>query len=285
MPCALRGVHHRLDHPDDGWVGGLIKMSNVVVSTIDGDGVLDQIVCPDAEEFDFAGEMGRGKRGAGHLDHDSHLDVGIELRAFPPQLATAFVQNGIGAAQFFQARNHRVHHTNVPDRRRSENGAQLRFENLRMLQTIADRPATEERILLVLQLEALRRFVAADIEGADDDRMGLGPLGDEAVIFELFLFIGRLGPIQIEKFGSIKPDSLRAAARDVIEFSGQLDVCGENDVAAIAGRRGGIADKLKAFGDLDFPQLDFSVFLKCFRGGVENEETRVAIEQHVIAAG
>jgi hypothetical protein len=79
--------------------------------------------------------------------------------------------------------------------------------------------------------------------------MGLGPLGDQAVIFELFLFIGRLGPIQIEKFGSIKPDSLRAAARDVIESPGSL-MFGENDVAAVAGRRDGIPDKLKAFGDL-----------------------------------
>ena len=169
----------------------------------------------------FAGEMGRGKRRAGHLDHDSHLDVGIELRAFPPQLATAFVQNGIGAAQFFQARNHRGHHTNVPDRRRSENGAQLRFENLRTLQTIADRPATQERVLLVLQLEALRRFVAADIEGADDDRMGRDRSGDQAVIFRTVPLHREAWPDSNREIRFDKARLLRAAARDVIEFSGQ----------------------------------------------------------------
>ena len=57
-------------------------MGDTVVQAIDGYGVLNEIVCADAEEADFAGKVVGHKNGAGSLDHDSNFDPRVERNSF-----------------------------------------------------------------------------------------------------------------------------------------------------------------------------------------------------------
>ena len=112
-------------------MGRFVEMRDMIVSAIDGDGILDEIVGSDAEELHFTREMICGKRGAGHFDHDAHLDVRIEGCPFLLQFAAAFIENGVGAAQFSDAGDHRIHDAHVANRRRPQDGPQLRLEDIR----------------------------------------------------------------------------------------------------------------------------------------------------------
>ena len=73
-------------------MGGFVEMRDMIVSAIDGDGILDKVVCSDAEELHLTREMICRKRGAGHFDHDAHFDVRLEGRSFLFQFAAAFFE-------------------------------------------------------------------------------------------------------------------------------------------------------------------------------------------------
>ena len=149
--------------------------------------------------------------GTRHFDHDADLDVGIELGAFLAQFPAAFIENGVGASQFFNAGDHWIHDAHISNSRRAEDGSQLRLEDLRVLQAEANCSATKKRILLMLQFQAFRGFVSSDVQSSDDDRIGSGSLGDEAIVLVLLGFIGRLAAVQVEKLRPIKSDTFGAA--------------------------------------------------------------------------
>ena len=83
--------------------------------------------------------------------------------------------------------------------------------------------------------------------------------GDEAVVFELVFFIRGFVTVEVEEFGPVESDTFRAAAGDVVELVGQFDICRENDVAAVDGRRRRVANEPQAFLDLFLSEFDFAV--------------------------
>ena len=133
---------------------------------------MDEVIGADAEKPGFAGEVVGGQDGARDLDHDPHLDEGMERHTARGQLGLALLQDHVRLAEFVNARDHRIHDLHISECRRTEDRAELRFENFRVLQAEPDRPAAEERVLFLREVKAPGGFVAADVQGPDDDAVG-----------------------------------------------------------------------------------------------------------------
>ena len=131
----------------------------------------------------------------------------------------------------------------------------------------------------------MHEFVAADVEGADDDAVGAAAFSHEFVGFVLLVFGGRDGLVEEKKFGTEETDAFGARGGDGVEFGRQFDIGGEDDVASVARVRRGFADGLELVGDFDFVAFDLAVFEACLFGGVADELAAVAVEQNIIAGG
>src|SRR6266851_6030127 len=190
-----------------------------------------QIVRADAEEINLARErVGRNRR-ARNFDHraDFHLAT-FFLTNFVP----AFVQDRFGVAQFLQTGNHREHDLHVADRTRAQDGAQLSFEDVDVLQTKTNGAPTEEWIQLVADIDgADSEFVATEIERANDQRVWLHLLGHFSIRLVLFLFARERIAIHKQKLGSIKANAFGAVFRNCIDVARQLDAVAENGAEGI----------------------------------------------------
>ena len=84
-------VDDRLEEPQHGGVQRLIEVRDVVVVAIGGESILNEIVGPEAEEGAVPGQVIRGQRGAGRLDHDAEGDRRFAADLAPPSEAGGHV--------------------------------------------------------------------------------------------------------------------------------------------------------------------------------------------------
>jgi len=134
------------------------------MTTVDRQRVLGQVVGADAKEIHLFGQHRRQQGGGRHFDHDPQLQVGN--RDFQTQ---AF-GHVAGLTPLFDAADHREHDPQRTVVRRTQQGAQLRFHDLRTLQGQANPAHAEERVFFLGDRPIRQRFVAADIEGAHHQR-------------------------------------------------------------------------------------------------------------------
>ena len=104
---------------------------------------------PMEKKSHLAREKVRGDGGARNLDHGADFHLLVEGNAFRAQLLAAFLEHGIGAAQFIHAGDHRIHHADVPNDAGAQDRAELHLENLRLLEAEADGAPAEEGIQLL----------------------------------------------------------------------------------------------------------------------------------------
>ena len=86
MPALRPAAMVVATQPQHRGVQRIVEIAHLVVDAVDGDGVLDEVVGPDGEEVEPAGEDVGADRGGRHLDHraDRHrrivaLVAGVEL--------------------------------------------------------------------------------------------------------------------------------------------------------------------------------------------------------------
>lgn len=155
------------------------------------EGVLRQIVGADGKEIGFLRERLRNQRSRWHFDHHAYLDAAHLLACF-------LLQNALGRAQFVESRDHREHHMQIADGRRPQDRAQLRPKEVGQFETHAHAAQAEKRVVFLRQRHIRKRFVAADIERANDERtLAAERFGDGAVLGRLFFF-GRRGVAIVE---------------------------------------------------------------------------------------
>src|SRR3982751_1883156 len=119
-------------------MGRFIKVRDFLVHSVDRKDVLNQIVCSDAEEIDLASEDISAEGRAWDFDHRPNLDLFVQRNARAAQFFIALSEHGLGTAQFLQTRDHGKHHFYVPNSAGTENGAQLRFKEVYVLETKAN---------------------------------------------------------------------------------------------------------------------------------------------------
>ena len=78
-----------------------VKPCHTLICAIDGQGVLHQVVGPDGEEIDLAGEGLGHDRGRGHLDHHSHFEIPIEGQTFLGEVVHDVADVVLGLAELF----------------------------------------------------------------------------------------------------------------------------------------------------------------------------------------
>ena len=279
----MRGLDGHADEADDGGVRGLVEVGDVLVEAIDGDGILDEVVGADAEEIDLAGEDVGGDGGAGDLDHGADFHLRVEGDALGAQLGAAFLEDHIGAAQLLDAGDHGIHEFDVAGGAGAEDGAELGLEDIDALEAETDGAPAEEGVELLGHVEGAHELVAAQVEGADDDAVRHGALGDGAIGLVLLLLTGEVGFVEVEEFRAIQADALGAVLLDGVHVAGEFDVRAEDDVAAVERGGGGLAEVGELLLDGGLADLQFAVFPQGLVAGVDDDDAVVAVEQHMVA--
>ena len=133
-----------------GGMGWLVEVGDALVAAIHRHGVLHEIIGADAEEFGFLGQLVRDERGGRQFDHGADFDVVAVGDTAVGEFLFAFLEVRVGAAEFVDLSDHRIHQPDLPVVCGAQDGAELRFEKVRLGQTEADSPAAEKRIVLAV---------------------------------------------------------------------------------------------------------------------------------------
>ena len=165
-----------------------VEMGDAFIHPINRNRVLNQIIRPDAEKIDFPREHVRGNRRARNFDHGAGFHFFSDVDFGSAQFFLALIQDRHRLAQFFQPGNHWEHNFDVANSAGAENGAQLRFEDIDVLETKTDGAPAKKRIQLVANIDRPGcQLITAEVECANDQRMRQDLLCHFAICFVLLL--------------------------------------------------------------------------------------------------
>ncbi len=145
---------------------------------------------------------------AGRLDHHPQLDP-----LGDPHLALGFLEHGADGAQLVEAGDHRDHDLALAQRLDPQDGAQLGLQQVRPPQRHAHAAQAQGRVLLGRDRQVGRGLVAADVQGADDQRTAVQGRGDGLVLAGLFVLVGRGLALQEQELGAQQARAFRAVRR------------------------------------------------------------------------
>ena len=123
----------------------------------------------------------------------------------------------------------------------AQNRTELNLEQPRHLQRDANRPPSEERIILARDPQVGRILVGADIERANRDRALAERLEHLAVKRQLLSLVGKILVGQEREFRPQQADAFGAVAHRQVDIGGQRDIREHLDAMAVAGRGGRVA--------------------------------------------
>ena len=238
----------------------LVKVGDLFVQPVDGQRVLDEVVGADAEKLHALGQAVGDHRRGRRLDHHPDLDGVGKGRAFGAELGAAFVEQHVGGLEFLHAGDHRVHDFQVAKDAGPQDGAELRAEQVLLLEAEPDGAPAEERIHLLGDVDVREQLVAAEIERADDHRGRRERLGHPPVGGELFLLVRQVAAVDEQELGAKQADAGRAALQDTLDIGRPLDVGGEDDPVAVLRFRRVVVDDLEALFDRGLSIDQLAVF-------------------------
>ena len=125
-------------------------------------------------------------------------------------------------------------------------------------------------------------LIAAEIESADDERIGFDRFSGLAICLILFFFVGGRFAINEKIFRAEKPDALCATGLHAFCIGGLLDVRGDEDAMIVEGDGGLLEGVAKFFLERNLFTHQHTVFKQRLIGGVDDEDAVEAIEQRVI---
>ena len=119
----------------------------MLVLTIGGKRVLNQVIRSDGQEFGLVGEQICDDRRAGCFDHGAQGNVAVVLEPFFGQLVAYLGADLAHDPPFANARNQGEHDAQRSDGGGAVEGAQLRTEEVAAPQRIADGTQSEGRVV------------------------------------------------------------------------------------------------------------------------------------------
>ena len=216
----------------------LVEVRHRLVPTVNRQGVLDQIVRADGEEIDLLGQPVGDEGRRRHLDHHAQRHVGIARDPLAQEVAPHLVHDGSGAQVLAHAAHHREHHPHLAVRRRAEGAAELGAEDVFALQAQPDAAQPHDGIALAPLEDGGKVLLAPEVEGADDDLVRQGRLGQFAVGAVMLLLSRQpLGLAQVQEFRAIKADPLGTEAPRGEHLLRKLDVRLEPDAQPLPCHR------------------------------------------------
>src|SRR5204863_8220168 len=140
------------------------------------------------------------------------------------------------------------------------NGAKLAAKDVTLLEAKPNGAPTEEWIHFLRHLQVRKKFVAAQVQGANNDRAGLQCGGDLAVSLILLFFRWQGVPIDEQVFGAEQPDSLRAALDYALGIGRLFNVRREHHADAIERDRGLFTGFAQLLLKRDLPARELPIF-------------------------
>src|SRR5690606_18836862 len=140
------------------------------------------------------------------LDHraDGHV---VDRVALAPELVGAVGEDGLRPQQLVEGADAREEHANRPVRARAEQRSELRPEQIGDPEREADPRQAERRIRARGGWAEADELVAAEVEGAEDDRPAAELVEDLRVDGRLFLFGRRAAAVEVEELRPEEPDA------------------------------------------------------------------------------
>ncbi|MNX93972.1 hypothetical protein D3C86_1261870 [compost metagenome] len=143
-----------------------------------------------------------------------------------------------GLAPLVDAAHHREHDPQRPVVGSPQQGAQLRFHDLRALQGQANAAYAEEGVFFLRNRPVRQRFVATDIEGTHHQRPPGQTVEDAAVLDFLGRLVGRLRVGHENQFGAQQANAFGALLHRAGHAGAFTNVGEHFDGVAIGGQRG-----------------------------------------------
>ena len=258
---------------------------DALVRAVDGQRVLDEVVRADREEIDFLGEDLGLEGGRRHLDHDADRDVVVVFDALVLEVLGDVADDALGLAKFGDVGDQGKKHLDVAGDGGAEDRADLRLEQVEVLEAETDAPAAEHRVALALAVAGLRVLVGAEVDRANDDGLGAALLDDLAVGLVVVLLGGLGVAAEEEELRAIEPDAASALVVDLGDLLGELDVAQEGDLVPVGRDGGQLLEGLEAADELD---LLPGAVLELGEGllvGVDDDEPARAVDDDGRAAG
>jgi hypothetical protein len=232
LPGAVR---RQLDHAEDHRVQAIGLAGQLGMPTVHRQGVLGQVVGADREEVAFRRQDVGLDGGRRHFHHDADLDAGSGA-GLAGGSGLFFRQDALGGAQFLQRRDHREHDVQVGQGSRAQDGAKLGAEHRRLVEADPDAAQAEEGVFLFRERQVGQRLVAADIQGADDQRTAAAEhFGDGAVGSGLLVLAGSLIALVEQELGAQQSYALATGGDGRQGVVGVADIGDDFDPVAVAG--------------------------------------------------
>ena len=138
-------------------------MGDFFVQPIHRQRVLDEIVCANTEKLDASGQAVGDHRGRGCFNHHPDLEILRKFNSLGPELITALVEQHISGVQFVHPGHHGIHDLQVAKGTGAKDGAELRAEQVLLLEAKPNRAPAKERIHLRGNVDVGKQLVAAEV--------------------------------------------------------------------------------------------------------------------------
>jgi hypothetical protein len=209
--------------------------------------------------------------------------VSAVLDAARRELAARLVEQRARLLDFRERDDEREHDAHVAVHRGTQKRAQLRAEQLRLVEAHPNRPPPEEGVRLGREAPD-GELVTADVERADDHRLSVERLDDTPVRAVLLFLVGHRRAPDDEELGAHEPHAHRSAGGRLLRLVRQVDVRAQRDGHAVARDRLCRRERPKRVLGLDGAALAALEKLDLGGCGVEHERPAGAVEQHPLVA-
>src|SRR5215472_6732169 len=195
---------HKAGMPDAG------EGRDFSVVAVDRKKVLIQIIGAYTEEVNLCAKLIEDKGHRGHFNHDPDWHGWIERDTLISQFILRLRDLRLQPDDLLDRGDHGRHDLKPPECGSAENGPQLCAKELAVLRINSHSAITEERVRFGRQVQVRNRFVAANVDRADDYRPLPGSLRRGLVDAELFFLGWRAILSDEEHLGSEESNSFRA---------------------------------------------------------------------------
>ncbi len=213
----MRIVRHHLDHRQHRRMVRVIESIQFRILTVNGQGILSQIIGTNAEEIHLLGQLPADHHRRRGLNHDALLRITV-LYLLLRQLHLHLCHNFGNGIQFLDTGDHGIHDQKIAKGTGPEQSPQLRLEDFRPGQTDPDGTTAHGRIFLLLQMEVITLLVRTDVQCTDDHRLSGHGFHHMPVYLELLLLCGEVFLLEIQEFAAEQAD----ACRVVLHHGGQI---------------------------------------------------------------
>ena len=205
----------------------VIEAGHLLVGTVDGQRILNQVVGADRQEIEAAQKETDGERRCRHFDHAADLDLFIENDLLAAQAGLGLLERSQGLVDFVGVGEHRDQQLDRPPLGGAQDGAQLGLEHARLGQRQADGAAPERRVGLdAFGGHAIRMniLVVAEIEGANGHRASTHALDHFLVGLVLLALVRHVAAVEEEEFGTEQADAFGTGCERSRHITRQFDI-------------------------------------------------------------